>query len=125
MIPYTPIDVIASRKRSPMLMSVTQSGVGGLPDRWTRPKGMTRERGQRRDDREHGARKCTAFSAGGREVLLRHELDEVREALQQALRADAVGPSRACMNPMIRRSASTMTKPTIAGTSATSSTTLT
>ena len=41
MIPYTPIDVIASRNKRPMLTSVTQRVVFTFPIRIAGPNGMT------------------------------------------------------------------------------------
>ncbi len=126
MIPYTPIEVIASRKSSPMFTSVTHSGVRTLPIRISGPKGMTARAVSAGITARTGARKCTAFSA--REGVMSSLVTSFRRSAtpwSRPLGPTRLGPSRACMNPMMRRSASTMTNPTIAGTSATRRTTFT
>ena len=109
-----------------MFTSATQSGTMTLPILTGGPNGMTASAVRAGITARTGARKCTAFSArAGVMSSLVTSLTRSARPCSVPSGPTRLGPRRTCMKPMIRRSASTMTKPTIAGTVATSRTTLT
>ena len=108
-----------------MLTSVTQRVVFNFPIRIAGPNGMTASAVRAGITASTGARKNTARSArAGMMSSLVTSLTRSATPWRRPFGPTRFGPSRACMKPMSRRSASTTTKPMTAGTTATRRTTL-
>ncbi len=106
-------------------MSATHSGTIVFPIFTGGPNGITDRAVSTGITARTGARKCTAFSAfAGVMSSLVTSFKRSATPCRMPCGPTRLGPRRACMKPMIRRSARTITNPTIAGTVATSRTTL-